>query len=195
MNRRYSIGLGGSLKQFQVGGPEYFSSITTGIPDFEVIDTTWLRIEPWSYNTYTGLFLIEFHPKNGIGLIGFSHRIGLGFSFTKPGYRSYNYSLNEYGKDEEESWTTPDSYSLDPNDFSSYKSICAFYSVQIRYPLTRHFALDAGVNYLLNAYLKPTDSQLFVITSTPLSFSDNFNSVQRENFISISLKGGITFLF
>ena len=195
MNRQYSIGFGAGIKQFLVASPEYFVSTTVGLPDFEMIDTTWLRMESWSYQTTTGLLLAEFYPKKGVGLIGFSHRVGLGFSLTKPGFKSYQYSLNEYGKDDADNWTLPDTYMINRESLLSYKSVTMFYGVQLRYPVSRHLTFDMGVSYLLNIYLRPAGSQLNLNTSPPLNFSDNFSNVQRENLVSLNLKGGITVLF
>lgn len=195
MNNKYGIGAGFGIKQFLLSSPDYFVSSFSALPDYQISDTTWLRMESLSYHTYSGLLLAEFYPKSGVGLIGFSHRIGLGFSITKPGYRSYKYSLNEYGKDDSENWTIPDTYLANRDTIPSYKSVTLFYGIQMRYPLSKHLAIDMGVSYLFNIYFRPSEDKLNSNVSPPINISDNFFNVQRENLVSLNLKGGLTILF
>ncbi len=196
INRRYSLGLSFVAKQFLVPTPDNYTTFYTISYTENDLDSSWLRMESIAMNSMAGMFQFEFHTKKGLGPVGFSHQLGIGFSITKPVIKPYSYSINEFGNDAsaEELWTPSDRYYFE-SDWKAYKAITLQYGINMRLPLSDHFAIDLGIKNLINIYLKPTDEILKIADTTPFSYESIFFSAQRKNLITVNLKLGISYLF
>lgn len=195
VKKKLAFGLEVNVKNLQVEGPSYM--IHSNISDqFEQVDTTWLRANPFSVNVFSGMLRFEYFNKLGNGPVGIAHVLGIGMAFSKYANKGYDYSLNEFGNSEavESRWSKPDKFFLE-KEWPLIKSIGLQYGVQMRYPVSKQIAINFGVKSLINFTLPVSKDKITTQDNAPYILENMYYNLRRENIFSINLNAGISYLF
>lgn len=194
MTNRFSMGVEWNTRVFNAPSPR-FDTVQFG-PNASFIqsDTLFLKMEALQFLSRGAQLRFEFHTKNGIGPIGFTHVAGLGYSETQLKKTHYRYTLNEVGANAPAYESELDVYNFN-TPWPKFRSITTQYGLHMRYPLTKYLALDAGVKILMNIFIKPSEESFVTVQSDPFNYRISYFDVQRKNFISVSAKAGIVYLF
>lgn len=182
VNRRYSSAPVGN---------EFPLVFRDGNNDY-TLDTLFATIERTQLVTSNFLLRFEFSTKNSISPFGFSHYFGLGFGITSLNQTYAHYQLKNTGNSKNEEI---DILNYTGN-WQNYRSVVAQYGISMRYALTRKLALDVGVKYMINYFLKPSNEAIQESNGTiTLDYEKTYYDLKRKNILNLNAKIGICYLF
>lgn len=181
LNRRYSSAPVGSE----------FPLVFRNGNDDNTLDTLFASIERTQLVTSNVLFRMEFAPKHSISPFGLTHYFGLGFGITGLNQTYAHYQLKNTGNSSTEQIDVLN-YT---GNWQNYRSVVAQYGISMRYALTKKMALDFGVKYMINYFLKPSVEAIQESnTAITFDYERTYYDLKRKNILNLNAKLGVCYL-
>lgn len=191
LSERRALGIEFSSKVFGAPTPKG-SSLLLEDGDIAESSDIYYRMEQISLLSRAVFFRAEFTGTNGVSPVGFTHLLAAGINFTGLHDYSLAYQLTDLAGN-----ATSDVDVLNIREgWVNYKSIALQYGLFMRYPFTEKLALDVGVKYWFNYYIKPNDEDFIRLNNKlVVDYEAIYYEIRRKNFMSMQAKIGFAYIF
>jgi hypothetical protein len=191
LNRGFGFGAEMTMKQSYVASPLFYYTSSDN-----TLDSSYLRMEALDIRSFSYQVRLDFSNKKGIAPAGIVHGIGFGYTESRLKNKDYKYSINEFGINElqKEFWTEIDNYYV-YQGYPKVRATTISYDMTYRHPITSKLTFDIGIKYLICVYFQNEIDKNSELKGQPIDFTQAYIDMKRENFVTISLKTGLSFIF